>query len=297
MPTTLLRPSLPAGAAVIGGYFAARVAVGSVVALPLASAVGAITGGFPRSDAVLWEPGGVMLLETGRLLEPMAAGIAWSSAALLVVGLFALLLPLGALLASFGPAPPGGSRRPLATRRLLGRAGASWGTLGLTQGIVLLGQALLLGLFDLLARLLARSLELGYEGQHITELAVLAVGLWAAWVLGVAQDVARIAVVQHRRRLIGALEVTLRVLGSGFWRVLLAAAWRGVLVVGLLLVAGWVGISIDPTRPGQAVLGGVVHLGGVLGAVLVRVSWLRWLTDRVVLAWGPPREAVPVSAD
>jgi hypothetical protein len=297
MSTTLLRPSLPAGTAVIGGYFAARVAVGAVVALPLASAVGAITGGLPRGDAALWEPGGVMLLETGRLLEPMAAGIARSSAAFLLVGLFALLLPLGALVASFGPAPPAGPRRRPPARQLLGRAGESWGTLCLTQGIVLLGQALLLGLFDLVGRLLARSLELGYEGQQLTELAVLAVGLGAAWVLGLAQDVARIAVVQHRRGLLGALEVTRRVLGSGFWRVLLGGAWRGVLAAAMLLGAGWVGISLDPTRPGQAVLVAVVHLAGVLGAVLVRVSWLRWLTDRVVLAWGPPREAVAVSAD
>jgi hypothetical protein len=291
------RHSLTPRIGVVGGYFVARVAVGALVALPLAASVGSLTAGFPGSDAVLWEPGGVMLLEIARLLEPQADGILWGSAAFVLVGIFALLLPFGALVAACGPASPVGARRALPARQLWARAGESWGTLGLLQGLTLLGQALLLGLFDLVGRLLARSLELGYAGQRWTELALLAVGFGVAWMLGVAQDVARVGAIQHRRGLVGAVALALRVLGAGRRTVLVAAGWRGVLTASMLGAAAWAGLVVDCQRPGRALLVASAHLLAVLGAVLVRVSWLGWLTDRITLTYGLPADLAPLPSE
>jgi hypothetical protein len=291
------RPSLPPRAGVVGSYFAARVVLSLVIALPLGAAVGSLTAGYPSGDAVLWEPGGVMLLEVARLLGPTARGLGWASGVFALGGLFLLLLPFGALVASFGPSSPLGPRRRVPARELMARAGESWGTLGLMQGLTLLGQALLLGLFDLVGRLLARSLELGAGGQRVTELVVLAVGLGVAWVLGVGHDVARVLAVQHRRRLLAAIGATLRTLAAGLVPVLLAGAWRGALAMAMLGAAGWAGLAVDCQRPSRAALVFLAHLLAVLGAVLLRASWLRWLTDRVAVAYGLPADVVAVPGE
>ncbi|MFP6685044.1 MAG: hypothetical protein VB934_10035, partial [Polyangiaceae bacterium] len=73
--------------------------VGAAIALPWAVAVAAEVGAYPQGDGVLWQQGGVLLVETGRLLRPIASTLVARSAGVALVGVFLSLVPLGALVA------------------------------------------------------------------------------------------------------------------------------------------------------------------------------------------------------
>ena len=55
---------------VVAGCWIFRVLVSLCAATPLAIASAGIVGAHPRGDAILFDDGGMWLLETGRLLRP-----------------------------------------------------------------------------------------------------------------------------------------------------------------------------------------------------------------------------------
>jgi len=260
-----------------------------MMALPLSFAVAAVVGDYPSGDGVLLDPGGMMLLETARLVGPPSRSLFWIMAMVGTAGAFLLLWPLGVLVASVAPRQVAGrgNRSPRrAMRQLLGQAGEHMGTLVLLMGITLAGQALMVVIAMVVGRLLGRSLNLSDPWGQVLTLGFLGMGLVAAWALGLVQDIARVAAIQHERRLIGAIEVALATARSGLLAMLAAAGWRTGLGAVMLAAVGWMGLRVEGAPPSRALLSATLHLVALFGAVLLRASWLRWVTDRVVLAYG-----------
>ena len=260
-------------AAAFAAWYLVRLGGLLVAALPLSLAVGSVVGSRPRGEGVLWDAGGVLLAETARLVAPRLGGVGLTTAGVWVAVLFASLLPLAALLAAMA-----GVRRSL-----LGRAGEAFGRFSLLLGLTILGQVLVIALGTTVGYLLALALGLAGTAQALCRGAGLGLGLCAAWLLGVIQDLTRVAVIARRTSLVGALGVSLRVLRLGPLRTLAACAWRHALAVGSLAAAAILGLANREVN-GSVVAGTLgLHLAAVLAALYARASWLSWALRRTQL--------------
>ncbi len=276
------RPLLPARPSVLAAVFVSKSLAALLVGLPLSWAVAQVVGGYPRADATLWDEGGVMLMETIRLLRPSSDAIVGQSALLTLLATFALLLPLGALIASQSPAGSTGehSSEPRFWR-LLGRAAERFGTLALLQGFALVAQLMLVVLVVLLFAALAHSLGLDPKGTDLVGLAALAAALLAVAWLSIVHDLARVAAVHGRLGLFASVEAALGAFRASPMRVGLEASGRGALALVLLVAAGWAAAELGCATDARLVGTALAQHAAVLGTVLLRASWLGWAAGRL----------------
>jgi hypothetical protein len=242
---------------VLAGCWAFRALVSVLAAAPLAIAGARIVGAHPRGDAVLFDEGGMWLLETGRLLGPQMPAVAGGAGAVLLLAAFAWLVPFGALVASV---EPGAAERSGA--ELLRRGAGAFGPLALLLGAFWLVEVVVLAL----GGLAARSFDATWA-----RVAVAAGTLGAAWVVAVLHDLARIACV-HRQRgvLLAAADAVLAIAARP--RLLWAASWRSLLAVAAMIAATWAALSAARGSAAATVLLPELGVGAVL---LLRADWLR----------------------
>lgn len=252
--------------------WAYRLATAWIVAYPLSQAVEAHgIAQFPGGDAVLFEPGGVRLVELLRIGRPALTASVESAVVLGVVVALVSLIPLAAVIVRLDNAD-------LGLRSCLSRALAHGPPFVLLFGLALVAQTILLFVALSFA---APSLEplrllVGPRGADFAIVAggALTLGLLAA--VGVLHDLARAHVVSREERALSALRAAAATFFRHPARVLLG--WGVPAVVSLVVVgaAAWAVGALNVERDAAwrllAVFG--VHQCAAFVIVLSRLAWL-----------------------
>jgi hypothetical protein len=262
------RPA-PVRAGAVGACYLYRAASGLLATAPLAVAFAAVVGAHPRGDALLWEPGGVWLVESLRLLGPALGPALGYGGVLVLLAAFGWLLPLGALIVSLAPGRP-------RARVCLGQAAARLGTMSLLWGLTLLAQAALLVLTAVLSALVAEGES---PAQLLLRLGVWLLGLSLCAVLACTEDLARVVCLQRDAGLWDAVAQALGTLGRHPLALAWAAGWRSALGLGLL--AGALALGVAWARPDELLPMVLLHQLAILCFVWLRASWLRQATRLV----------------
>lgn len=253
--------------------FALRAAAGLLLASPIVAAVTS-TGltHFPDGDRLLFEPGGLMLVEVARALWSAVVPLVQAELVMGLVLALALTVPYALLLVAFS------RNAPATAAELWGKAVTRVPSLVALQGLALLAQsAALLAVAALAAGLREALVGATSRRADLVFLAALALGGLVVLVLGALRDLASAACTEETLRSPAAvrrgLAALVRAPGAvvyGFGQALLAGA--ALVAVGALLTG-----ALDVGRPGASriVLVLVVHLSVLLGRSLCRAFWLR----------------------
>jgi hypothetical protein len=284
------RPAAHERPAAVAFYFGYRALASLVVAAPLSVFVARVVGEYPRGDAILFDPGGLMLSELARLSALAAAALAvqLGVGALLTAALG--LVPLAVLLAALSQ---GG---PLSAQAVGGRAARALGPLALLWGIALAAQVAAAALVLLPGTKLCAELLVLPRNRDLAAIAVAAVALVPVAALGLVHDLARVAVVGEQRGFYMAVSRGLDALRAAP----LAAAWawasRGALTVVALAGGAW-GVHLAGTSNGPSVAAAfAAPLAAFAAAAYLRASWLAAafrLLDRAAPTHEGEEHAVP----
>jgi hypothetical protein len=245
--------------------------VGSVPAIAL---VRAAYGRHPDADAPLWAPGSLPLL---GLLSRETNGVRAATATAAVVLLFgavAGLVPLSALIISMSTATReghgiGGSRTIERALRVLRPLAALLVVVSLAQGVVA-ATAFLLGEG-------AQSLAIRSLGEAFAQQLAVGVGgavLLAAVALGVAQDLARAAVIRCGLGAMSALTLGVRALGRAPIAIGWSWAWRALAGVAPVVAVSLLADRIGGRGGVALIVLAVLHQSVILSRVALRASWL-----------------------
>jgi hypothetical protein len=248
---------------------ACRAAAGVVLAAPVTAVIAATgVGAFPEGDRLLFEPGGLLLVEIARLASPALSSLASSSLVTLVVLGSALTLPRALLWSASTEA----STEPLGA--LFGRTIALVPSLLTLTGLGFLGQVLVC-MLGLSAAGILRGASANPSGADLWALgAVLCAGFFAL-ALGILRDLSSAAAACGAPNAQAALRVglacVLRAPGAAL------ARWLGPAAIGLALtalVAAAVGM-LDVSRTGSLRLPAVavLHQAVVVCLSCCRAAW------------------------
>ncbi len=252
---------------VLGLCVAYRFGMGLVLAAPLSVAVAATTGEHPRSDAVLWEPGGYPLVDAAlRVADTAAAALAAGAMGWLALA-FGWLLLLAALIAHLGDDARGGGA-------LLSVALGRFAPLAVLFAANLVGQAVLFGGAAWLGRRLATPDESG----DMLRAACLTAAFVLAALLAIGHDAARVVCVEERPGMWQLINRSFELLRERPLSTLGVAASRGL--------AAWLVLGGGIVFASPLYLGGTAHLVGALACQIaaiaafvgLRASWLSWLS-------------------
>lgn len=260
-----------------------------IVASPLARALtSSVAAQHPRGDAILFDAGGLELVESLRLSLPVLASEI-KGALLIGTALGALsLIPAAVLLAALVEETPSGLPRWLGRAvELFPRFVLSFGARLFCQGAILAAGAI--ALVRVHRRLASSWSE---QSAAFTAAGLGLLVLAAAAALGILEDLVRAETVRGE-----ALGRALRrgaQLLCARW-VTLTASWLLMAACSLLLAlvaAPLVGV-LDVSRPGAWRLVGVtlVHQGVALGLVIARSLWLSLVVE---LGSAPRAERLPI---
>ena len=274
-----MKRALTALAVDLGARFVASLLLG----MPLVAAVSASgIGHFQAGDRLLFEPGGLYLAETGRVLFASLVPLGNTALVSALVLSVCLLLPHGALLAALADR----DRDPFSAQ--LGRATAAFPALLSLSGLTLIAQGLVLVFFSGAAGATRRAF--GAATPPVSDgaaLVTLGVGVLVALLLGVARDLCRASAVVESSDGRSALKSGLSTLKRhpvAIARGYLVPALAGLALFGVATLATeW----LDVSRPGAFGLPLViaVHVTTAVGLALCRA---RWLATAVVLVEAQP---------
>jgi hypothetical protein len=250
--------------------YAVHACIALVIAWPQSGLLSDRTAALPGGDRVLFEPGGLYLLEAFRLSYPSMVSAARGDLLLLVLAGYLGLLPLGALVTALD--------RPARVdlRELIAGAGACFGRYS-----VLLGLALLSMGFATAACLLSAG-ALGLSPLSLPDTRGGAVALVAAYsvlglllsVLGVLHDLARASVVRHDADVWSALSLAASTLRQRPVHVLIG--WAARTAAGLALVGASIAFAAAVSIVPAGGFFAIAFLDQLVAAALValRASWL-----------------------
>ena len=249
--------------------FACRSAAGLVLAAPVTAAVAVSgLGAFPEGDRLLFEPGGLLLVEVARASWLWLAPLA--SASLVTVAVLSVALTLPTALLWTTSADESGDALPA----LFGRAAAQVPSLLALTGLTFLGQILAICLGFAGAGFFRDALDNPIQGD-LWALLPLGAGTIVALAFGLLRDVASAAVACGTPNARAALRVALGALFDA--PLTLVARWVVPSLTGVAVavaVAAAVGV-IDVARPGslRVLLVAVLHQGVVLALSVCRAVW------------------------
>ncbi len=250
--------------------FSCRAAAGLVLAAPITAAVAATgIGAFPEGDRLLFEPGGLLLVEAARSSLNLIAPLASSTLAVVAVASIALSVPQALLWAAAAERTP----EPFVT--FLGRAGARIPPLLALLGLGFLSQVLVGTLGLMVAGFFRGGMADPVQGD-LWGLGALALTCVAALALGIVRDIASAAVAcgasNARQALRLGAATILRAPGATCTRWLGPAA-SGLALVGAAAVATG---ALDVARPGTPRLLAVslLHQGVLVALSFCRAAWL-----------------------
>jgi hypothetical protein len=271
--------------------YAYRLVAALLVAGPLALLFGGAVSGYPRGDAVLFDPGGLLLVDTMRGVLPALSTVGTTAAVLFALASFLGLLPLAALIAALG-------EKGRVTPRFLGdRALAPIGAFTLLLGLVTVAQVLAALLIVSVTESIARRGSLGAREADEVRLIGAGVALVVVLLLGVLHDLARVAAVRCSLGPLSSLSRALAAVRRAPLRVALGWAWRAALGLVAFAVAAALGTRIGVASRAQILMSALVHQGAVLAAVFCRASWFTEALRRVDAVSTFPRESLPPAAE
>lgn len=260
------------------------------VAAPIASAFGGTgVAAHPHGDAVLFEPGALLLVEALRVGAEALVSAFGSSIALLAIASALGLIPVALLLVALA------SSERLQLSSWLGRAIAQVPAFALISGATLLARAVLLVALLIAWGAVDDALDsaLSERGADL----VLAVGALAgalAWTaLGITRDLARASAVRRGRGALAALRAGVAAFSARPLATLLGwllpASWSVAVLAAAALTVG----ALHVERPGawRVVLALAVHQLAVLLLVALRAAWLGRALEL------EPAGALPAPAD
>jgi hypothetical protein len=250
----------------VGLVYAYRALAGVLIALPAALVLSGPTASWPRAGAELFEPGGVLLVETLHVARRSVALVDFSALSIAAPALLASVFPLGVLLAGLG------REGRLSAAFLADRAWAHAGTLALIFGLGAALQSVAAAAVVLLGGRLIGALKLAAPPDDLAFVALFAVALAVALGLGVLRDLASVAAVRGDHGFYVAASRALHCAGRSGGRVLLGWAWRAALGFAGLVAAAW----LSPRGAGMAavVAGVALHQAAIAGATFAHASWL-----------------------
>jgi hypothetical protein len=260
-PRPLPLPAFRRPGAVLALY-AVHVAAALWLALQPAALAARVTSGQPLGDRVLFEPGGVLLVEALRLARPSLPWLGLASALSVVAFAFAELVPIGALLAAL-------ARRGRVTPSTWLRDGvAHLGTLALLEGVAIAAQVLAVAVALAIGTSVASTLQLAPPAYDLVLAGSVVAGIVVAIALRLVHDLARVGAVDEGRGLHASVGWAFRVTRRRGLRALGSFAWRAALGSVLLVAAAY---AAPPTALGASL---VVHALAVLAVVYLRADWL-----------------------
>lgn len=249
-------------------YFGYRAIAALLLATPLSLLAARVVGGYPRGDAVLFEPGALMLAEalrTARIaVAPLSAQLGVGAVLAAALG----LIPLAALIAALGA-----EGRPSALA-VLGRAARALGPLTLLWGVALAAEVAAFALVFLPGAKLVASLSLDPRARDLAGLGVFAVSLLAAGGVGVLHDLARVAIVDEQRGFYTAVARGLEVLSAAPLAAVWAFTWRGALAVAALAGGALLASVAFVSTAALIVFSFGAPLAALAAASFLRASWL-----------------------
>jgi hypothetical protein len=262
------RPAARRRPGVVALYFAYRALSALVLAAPVSLFAARLVGGHPRGDAVLFDPGSVMLVEVARVAKDAAA-------------LIAAQMGLGALLASaFGLIPLAivivalGRSGPLTASLVGGRVARALGPLTLLWGAALAAEVAAAALVTLLGLKLLGSMQLGPRAYDVAGAAVVLVAALAIAAIGILHDLARVAAVDEQRGFYMSASRALSTAVSAPLASAWAFFWRSALAVAALASAVGIARAVGLSSGARVALAFGAQHAGIAITVFLRVSWL-----------------------
>lgn len=263
--------------------YAHRAAFGALAAAPLAVHVATLAGGHPRGDGLLFDPGGVWLLEAGRLALPALPALGAQAAGIVVLAAALGLVPLAVLLVGLSA----GER--LGARATAAQAASRLGTLALLLVTAWAAEGIVAVLILLAGAPAIARLGLDPPGEDRAHVLLVGLALVVVAIFGVVHDLARVACVRRRAGWYSAASMAISVWRRAPLRSTWAWAWRGALGLAALAAALVLHGRLVETAPARVGLSALVHQSAVLFAVAMRASWLA-AAMRLVDAHAPEAE-------
>jgi hypothetical protein len=267
--------------------YLARGAAGVLLAGPITAVVTATgIGSFPEGDRLLFQPGGLYLVEALRTSWPLLAPLAAASLGTALLVAIALVLPQAALWTAL---VKNGDREPLTA--FVGRAVGRVPALLSLQGVTFLAQVLVWGATFGLLGAVHQGAWGSAPGPDLAALAIPALGAALVLLLGVVRDLGAAASVAGRIHGRAALRAGFACLRHAPVQAL--TRWMGPALLGLSLVGagGLAAGALDVGRAGSLrFLGvGVLHQLVVAALVGCRAAWFNACLELVAASSRPAR--------
>ncbi len=248
--------------------YAYRAIAAFLIALPAAVALGGPVAAWPRGQGVLFDPGGVMLVEALRLSRRALDPSAMEAAAVALLALLAGVFPLAVLLVGLardGRLPAG---------FLAARAVSHAGTLALLSLVAVPAQAIAGAFVAFLGGKLIGAFDLTTPAHDVATAALALVVLAVVCAAGVARDLALVAAVRGEHRFYVAASRALHLARHSGGRAFLAWAWRASLGLAGIVLAAWLAPSLAGASAWAVLAGFLLHQAAIAGATFARASWL-----------------------
>ncbi|MDC3958343.1 hypothetical protein [Polyangium jinanense] len=248
--------------------YAFRLVAAFVLAWPFAVTLGGAVSGYPRGDAVLFDQGGMLLLEALRRSAGALRPATSSSLLLFVLVCFLSLLPLAALLGALG-----------AKGRITARDLGAWalrpiGTFSLLLGAAAIVEAILGGIAIGIGNAVARRETIDLRAADQIRVGFVAGALLLVLFVSVFHDLARVATVRGELGFRASIKRAFAAFRSAPLSLLAGWSWRAALGAVLLGAALVVASRLGVERKSQVVAGFLVHQASVLAVFFLRASWL-----------------------
>lgn len=247
--------------------YAYRLIASLLVATPLALVFGSSVGGYPRADAVLFDDGGMLFVETIRRVGPLLSPLFTSTAVLWAVAAFASIVPLAALIGAL-------SVKGKVTARDVGSfALRPVGPFALLFGAFALLQAIVFGLLTALSGAIARRPSFDAPTTDRIKIIGVLVALLFVALLGVWHDLARVAVVRDELTFRASIRRAFRTLCAAHVRVIGAWAMRALLGALVVYAALSFGSRLGVESSAKVFVGFLVYQASIVLALFLKASW------------------------
>jgi hypothetical protein len=249
-------------------------ALGAALTWPVAALVRGAYGSHPLGDAVLWEPGGLPLLDLLVRRRPALGALFAHTASVLLFAVVCGLLPLGAVLVSIGFTTP--DRKAPSLRGALQSAIPAMGSFGVLLGTTLALEGSLLAATLVAAGLADQGFErkLGEVGAALVALAIGLLGLALVAIVGVIQDLARAAAVRYGSGAGQALRTALKTFADAAAPLVWSWAWRELASIVPVAFGALLASRLGGKRGIDLIVLLSIHQLIVAVRAALRVSWL-----------------------
>jgi len=253
---------------VLATLYGYRLFASLLLAAPIAVVVQGALGGHPRGDLLLFDAGGLHLVELMRIGRPVFGGAAVLLTLGLAVASMVGLVPLAAMLVAMG------SRGRWSVASLLAQSTRPLGALILLYGLALFAQVVLVGFFGFFGVMVVRGITTAGPGRDVALLVSMVLPLSILTVLGVVHDLARVQVVCRHKGILRALRLAFRAVRRRSGSLVVAWSSRALAALAALFCGLMIARHLGLGESGSFLLGATIHQVVLLFAVAARVSWL-----------------------